>query len=41
MSSYEELMISLKEAVEDIMELRREDARRQAQDNFEEVPLVI
>ena len=37
----EELMISLKEAVEDIMELRREDARRQAQDNFEEVPLVI
>ena len=37
----EELMISLKEAVEDILELRREDARRQAQNNFEEVPLVI
>ena len=37
----EEFIISLKEAVEDIMELRREDARRKAQNNFEEVPLVI
>lgn len=37
----EELMISLKEAVEDIMELRCEDARRQAEKDFEEVPLVI
>jgi predicted RNase H-like HicB family nuclease len=37
----EELMISLKEAVEDIIELRCEDSRRRAEKDFEEVPLVI
>jgi predicted RNase H-like HicB family nuclease len=37
----EELLISLKEAAKDIMELRREEARRQAVSDFEEVLLVI
>ncbi len=37
----EELIISLKQAVKDILELRCEEARRQAEDDFEEIPLVI
>ena len=37
----EELIISLKEAVKDILELHCEEARRQAEDDFEEIPLVI
>jgi predicted RNase H-like HicB family nuclease len=37
----EELLISLREAAKDIMELRREEARRQAVSNFEEILLVI
>ena len=37
----EELLISLKEAAKDIIELRREEARRQAVSNFEEILLVI
>ncbi len=37
--SKEELLISLKEALNDILELNREDARRIATDNYEEVPL--
>lgn len=37
----EELLISLKEAALDIIELRRMEARRQAVNNYEEVPLVI
>jgi predicted RNase H-like HicB family nuclease len=37
----EELILSLKEAVKDILDLRCEEARNQAEDDFEEVPLVI
>jgi predicted RNase H-like HicB family nuclease len=37
----EELLISLREPAKDIMELRREEARRQAVSNFEEILLVI
>lgn len=37
----EELLISLKEAVIDILELRAEEARRQAGRDFEEIPLAI
>jgi predicted RNase H-like HicB family nuclease len=37
----EELIISLKEAVKDILELRCEEARKQAEDDFEEIPLTI
>jgi len=37
----EELLISLREAARDILELRRGEARRQAANNYEEVPLVI
>jgi predicted RNase H-like HicB family nuclease len=37
----EELLISLREAAKDIMELRREEARRQAVSDFEEILLVI
>jgi predicted RNase H-like HicB family nuclease len=37
----EELLVSLKEAVEDIIDLRCADARRQAESDFEEVPLVL
>lgn len=37
----EELMISLREAVKDILELRRKEAREQAENDFEEIPLVI
>jgi len=34
-------MISLREAVKDILELRCEEARRQAEHDFEEIPLVM
>ncbi len=37
----EELLASLREAVIDILELRVEESRRQADRNFEEVPLAI
>ncbi len=37
----EELLISLREAVTDILELRRMEARRQAVNNYEEIPLFI
>ncbi len=37
----EELLISLKEAVKDIIELRREEARRQAKNNYEEITFAI
>ncbi len=37
----EELMVSLKEAAKDILELRREEAKIQAISDYEEVPLVI
>ncbi len=37
----EELILSLKEAVKDILDLRCEEARNQAEDDFEEVPLII
>ncbi len=40
-STKEELLISLKEAVKDILELRCEEARKQAEDDFEEIPLKI
>ena len=35
----EELLISLREALKDILELNREDARKSAIGNYEEVPL--
>ncbi len=37
----EELLVSLKEAVSDILELRCEDARNMAVNDYEEIPLVI
>ena len=37
----EELLISLKEAARDILELRREEARRQAVNNYEEILFAI
>jgi predicted RNase H-like HicB family nuclease len=37
----EELIISLKEAAKDILELRRQEARNEAVNPFEEVPLLI
>jgi hypothetical protein len=37
----DELVISLREAVRDILELRCEEARKQAVSDFEEIPLVI
>ena len=37
----EELILSLKEAVKDILDLRCEEARNQAEGDFEEVPLII
>jgi predicted RNase H-like HicB family nuclease len=37
----EELLISLREAARDILELRRGEARRQAENNYEEIRLVI
>ena len=39
--SKEELLISLREAATDILELRRMEARRQAVNNYEEIPLFI
>ena len=37
----EELLISLREAATDILELRRMEARRQAVNNYEEIPFFI
>lgn len=37
--SREELLVSLEEALEDILELNREEARRAAVEDYEEVPL--
>jgi predicted RNase H-like HicB family nuclease len=37
----EELIISLREAVKDILELRCEEARKQAENDYEEIPLLI
>ncbi len=37
----EELLISLRESAKDILELRREEARRQAASNYDEILLVI
>ena len=37
----EELLISLREAANDILELCREEARKQAENDFEEIPLAI
>lgn len=37
----EELMVSLREATKDILELRRGEARKQAAKDYEEVQLVI
>ncbi len=36
----EELLISLREALEDILELNREEARQAAAKDFDEVPLT-
>ena len=40
-STKEELLISLREAASDILELRHMEARRQAVNNYEEIPLFI
>ena len=37
--SKEELLISLKEALKEILDLNREDARRAASSDYEEIPL--
>lgn len=37
----EELLVSLREAAIDILELRAEESRRQAEKDFEEIPLAI
>ena len=37
----DELIISLKEAVKDILELRREEAGRQAKNNYEEISIAV
>lgn len=37
----EELLESLREAVIDILELRAEESRRQAEKDYEEIPLAI
>lgn len=37
----EELLVSLREAAKDILELHREEARKQAANNYEEILLVI
>ena len=37
----EELLVSLRDAAIDILELRAEDSRRQAEKDFEEIPLAI
>jgi predicted RNase H-like HicB family nuclease len=38
-STKEELLISLKEALDDILDLNREDARKAAVSDYEELPL--
>ena len=40
-ASKEELIESLREALRDILELNREEARREAADNYEEVLITI
>lgn len=37
----EELIASLREATKDILQLRCEEARKQAENDYEEIPLVI
>jgi len=37
----EELIRSLREALKDILELNREEARREAVENYEEIPITI
>lgn len=37
----EELILSLKEAVQDILEVRCQEARDQAEDDFEEITIAI
>lgn len=37
----EELLDSLREALQDVLELNREEARREAADNYEEVPIHV
>ena len=37
----EELILSLKEAVQDILELRCQEAREQAEDDFEEITIAV
>jgi predicted RNase H-like HicB family nuclease len=37
----EELIVSLREAVKNILELRCEEARKQAESDYEEIPLLI
>ncbi|HEB78291.1 MAG TPA: type II toxin-antitoxin system HicB family antitoxin [Methylothermaceae bacterium] len=37
----EELIASLQEAVRDLLALRREEARKHAQDDYEEIPLEV
>lgn len=39
--SKEELIISLREATKDIIDLRRQQARSEMQDGFEDIALVI
>ncbi len=36
----DELLASLQEAVRDILEIRREEARKQAEGDYEEIPLA-
>ena len=38
-STKEELIVSLREALVDILDLNRAEARREAVDNYEEVPI--
>jgi len=37
----DELLISLREAARDILDLHRQSARKEAEKEFEEIPLVI
>lgn len=37
----DELITSLKEAVKDMLELRREEARLQAENNYEEISIAV
>ena len=37
----EELMISLREAAKDILELHRQESRKTAEKEFEKIPLVL